>query len=356
MNMSSRRLRLRTFCRRPEFIGVKDDGNAYSYAYGSLFSNGVLLVTNFYDAKSRRVRKVTSEATTTFFYDDWNLVEERVAYTNGTISTIHYYWGKDLSGTFQGAGGIGGLLYLTVDGAVYNPCYDNNGNITRYVDASETIVADYDAFGRAISQSGTLADVFHHRFSSKCFDVETGFYYYGRRFYSPVLRRWLNRDPIGERGGINLYGVCKNNVVSSLDPVGRDIWVETTPAVMGFHQRVCVTRWSPVDEGGKCCKGIRYERGGKYCISFGMDGNGDGTDSFSGDGGSSDSDGSGNASVSGDESLGSRWEPPVPAISLQDLMVRIPKAMGKSIRTIKIWRLREIIFSRQVMIPVPIWK
>ena len=61
-------------------------------------TNGVQILANFYDAKSRRVRKVTVAATTTFFYDDWNLIEERVAYTNGTISTIRYYWGKDLSG------------------------------------------------------------------------------------------------------------------------------------------------------------------------------------------------------------------------------------------------------------------
>ena len=66
--------------------------------------NDILLVTTFYDAKSRRVRKVTPEAATTFFYDDWNLIEERVAYTNGTTSIIHYYWGKDLSGTLQGVG------------------------------------------------------------------------------------------------------------------------------------------------------------------------------------------------------------------------------------------------------------
>ena len=74
-----------------------------------------------YDAKSRRVRKVTPEATTTFFYDDWNLIEERIAYTNGTASTIHYYWGKDLSSTVQGAGGVGGLVYLMVNDAVYIP-------------------------------------------------------------------------------------------------------------------------------------------------------------------------------------------------------------------------------------------
>ena len=113
-------------------------------------SNGVLLVTNFYDAKSRRVKKVTQNATTTFFYNDWNLIEERIAYTNGTTTTIRYFWGKDLSGTLQGAGGVGGLLYLTVSNSstpnsstqqLYIPCYDNIGNITRYFDAYGNTVA-----------------------------------------------------------------------------------------------------------------------------------------------------------------------------------------------------------------------
>ena len=158
-----------------------------TYAYDSanrlksVSSNGAMLVTNFYDAKSRRVKKVTPEAAHTFFCDGWNLIEERVALANGTTSTIRYYWGKDLSGTLQGAGGVGGLLYLTIDGVPYIPCYDNNGNITRYLDANGNTVAAYayDAFGKTVSQSGPLADVFRHRFSTKYFDPETGLYYYG---------------------------------------------------------------------------------------------------------------------------------------------------------------------------------
>ena len=108
---------------------------------------------------------MTSEATTTFFYDDWNLIEERVAYTNGSTSTIRYYWGKDLSGTLQGAGGVGGLLYLIVNGTIYIPCYDHNGNITRYLDASGNTVAQYtyDAFGNCISNVGPPADFFRRR-------------------------------------------------------------------------------------------------------------------------------------------------------------------------------------------------
>jgi RHS repeat-associated protein len=187
-------------------------------------TNGVLALTNFYDAKSRRVKKVTPEATTTFFYDDWNLIEERVANTNGTSSTIRYYWGKDISGTLQGAGGVGGLLYLTVDGAVYVPFYDNIGNVTRYVDGNGNTVAQYtyDAFGKLIAKSGPLADFFRHRFSTKYFDIESGLYYYGYRFYHPVLMRWLNRDPIEEEGGLNLYATCANALIISFDILGKD--------------------------------------------------------------------------------------------------------------------------------------
>ena len=60
-------------------------------------TNGVLVLTNFYDAKSRRIRKVTAAATTTFFYDGWNLIEERIVCTNGTTATIRYFWGKEMS-------------------------------------------------------------------------------------------------------------------------------------------------------------------------------------------------------------------------------------------------------------------
>ena len=186
-------------------------------------SNGVLLVTNFYDAKSRRVKKVTPEATTTFFYDNWNLIEERIAYVNGTTTTMRYFWGKDLSGTLQGAGGVGGLLYLTIDGVPYIPCYDNIGNITRYLNANGNSVAQYtyDAFGGTLSQTGTMCGVFRFCFSTKYLDAETGLYYYNYRFYSPLMMRWLNRDPIEELGGFNLYGFCGNNGICKFDKDGR---------------------------------------------------------------------------------------------------------------------------------------
>jgi hypothetical protein len=42
-------------------------------------------------------------------------------------------------------------------------------------------------------------------------------------FYDPGAQRWLNRDPIEERGGINLFEFVKNSPESQVDPEGHDI-------------------------------------------------------------------------------------------------------------------------------------
>ena len=135
---------------------------------------------------------------------------------------VLYFWGMDLSESLQGAGGVGGLLAVSVNGQFYFPAYDNNGNVTKYIDESGNVVAayEYDDFGRLLSQTGAMADFFRHRFSTKYYDPETGLYYYGYRFYSPSLMRWLNRDPIEEEGGLNLYGFCGNNAAVKFDAIG----------------------------------------------------------------------------------------------------------------------------------------
>lgn len=46
-----------------------------------------------------------------------------------------------------------------------------------------------------------------------------------RASYDPLEGRWLQRDPIGENGGINLYGYVYNNPVIGIDPLGLDVAV-----------------------------------------------------------------------------------------------------------------------------------
>ena len=81
---------------------------------------------------------------------------------------------------------------------------------------------DYDAFGNRITNTAPELgeDVCPFGFSTKLTDGETGLVYYGYRYYSPEMGRWVSRDPIGERGGINLYGMVGNDAVNMVDIVG----------------------------------------------------------------------------------------------------------------------------------------
>ncbi len=135
-------------------------------------------------------------------------------------------WGLDLSGSLQGAGGVGGLLVQTAvtGGVIERASYDGNGNITAWTKsnaAGTTSRREYDAFGNTQVSEGITPCTFG--FSTKMQDGETGLYYYGYRFYDPVMGRWLNRDPIEERGGINLYGFVNNEAIASGDYLGLKI-------------------------------------------------------------------------------------------------------------------------------------
>ena len=71
-----------------------------------------------------------------------------------------------------------------------------------------------------MSATGPLATANVYRFSSKELHASTGFYYYGFRFYDPQTQRWVNRDPLGEEGGVNLYGFVGNGPIGAVDPDG----------------------------------------------------------------------------------------------------------------------------------------
>jgi RHS repeat-associated protein len=151
------------------------------------------------------------------------VIQERDTNNNPQVT---YTRGLDLSLTLQGAGGIGGLLGRTDSNGSTFYHADGNGNITALLDGYQNIVARYryDAFGKLLGEWGTNADLNHYRFSSMEFFSNPGISGYPRRFYEPNFQRWLNRDPIGETGGINLYGSVGNNPVNFVDPYGLDPW------------------------------------------------------------------------------------------------------------------------------------
>ena len=145
---------------------------------------------------------------------------------NGNELVRTYYWGLDLSGTLQGAGGVGGLLMIrdhTSGGEIdYYTQYDGNGNVLGLIDDNGAIAAsyEYDPFGNLIRIDGPYAEANPFRLSTKYTDTETGLVYYGHRYYSPSLARFLNRDPIEEAGGLNLYAFVGNDPVNRWDVLG----------------------------------------------------------------------------------------------------------------------------------------
>lgn len=201
-----------------------------------------------YDGQSRRLGKVVKQWQAaaqqwvvtghwTYLHDGWNLVAELDALRGGALVRT-YTWGTDLSGSGQGAGGVGGLLGVQVHHGVvgrYSVCTEVNGNVMGLVEATSGQVAgrfDYDAFGDRITDAGVGSAVCPIGFSTKYTDAETGLCYYGYRYYDAVRGRWINRDPIEEEGGVNIYQFCKNDATSHIDYSG----LKTLKFVLGYDK------------------------------------------------------------------------------------------------------------------------
>jgi RHS repeat-associated protein len=104
---------------------------------------------------------------------------------------------------------------------------DGNGNITYLETTNQTLAASYryDPYGDTIASAGTQAAANLYRFSSKQIHLDSGMYYYLYRFYDPGLQRWLNRDPIAERGGLNLYTFVYNAPLAWVHPDGSQLFI-----------------------------------------------------------------------------------------------------------------------------------
>ena len=192
-----------------------------------------------YDLQGRRVRKQVFSwisgswvliSDIRFIYDDWLLVSEQSA-SGGNLTTNSYVWGLDLSGSLQGAGGVGGLLAVTAEtNGTHFAASDGNGNVVglyKSNDAAVTAIFEYDPFGNILRATGPMVTEMPFRFSTKYQDDQTGLHYYPFRYYNGVC--WLNRDPIGAQGGINLYSFTKNSPISYFDPFGLEIQWEDLP-------------------------------------------------------------------------------------------------------------------------------
>ena len=184
---------------------TKMDGTVISYAYDE---NGIRTgktagsenVSYVLDG-TKIVREIRSAYTLTFLYDNSGTLIG-FNYNNGTTSADYYY-------------GI-----------------DNWGNINYIYDSTGAVVVTYkyDAWGKAISTTGTLAGTIGainpYRYKSYYYDAETGLYYLQSRYYDAQVQRFVSPDQIeclGVNGNVcsyNLYNYCENDPINRLDKGG----------------------------------------------------------------------------------------------------------------------------------------
>ena len=210
---------------------------------------------------------LTEETRSEVLWAGWlPVMEERTRTVSGVtgVTTRRWFqWGADLSGTLDGAGGIGGLVgIIEEDGAgvvtrTLLPVQDGLGNITAVIDqATGRTVAryDYGPFGEALAESGEV-DACPFRWQTKWYDAESQHYYFGYRHYDPRFGRWLSRDPLGEAGGFNLYAYCGNDPVNRHDPLGLS---DRSIRPYGWFQLMFPATTGRDDLKGVACEGGLY--------------------------------------------------------------------------------------------------
>ena len=213
--------------------------------------SGALIQENRYDGFGRRREKVEyaggAITTNRYVYQGW-LVLGVIDGAGNVLET--YTHGADLSGQVgEGAGGIGGILASThaIDRAYYH--YDFNGNVVQVSASNQTQLAKYtySPFGEVLIKEGIFDS--RYKFSTKELDGSIGLNYYGYRFYSPAMGRWVNRDLIEEQGGINLKEFVRNDSINHIDFLGLAT-AGTKWVCVGYVIRNCTS--DPAKDCNEC--------------------------------------------------------------------------------------------------------
>jgi RHS repeat-associated protein len=165
--------------------------------------NGVEVARFAYDPLGRRVEKVAGGVTTSYTYDRGSILRET---RGGTV--LRYTHGLGIDEPLAVDDGVA-LSYLHADGL---------GSVVKVTNASGavTLTRQYDAWGNletGASDSG-------YAFTGREWDADTGLYYYRARYYDARFGRFMSEDPIGLRGGVNLYAYVDSSPVGRTDPLG----------------------------------------------------------------------------------------------------------------------------------------
>lgn len=216
---------------RNSVSGTVVSGNPVSYYNGKRW--------NMEWVNGNRLAEASSGTTNvSYTYDRTGLRSTKTV--NGT--TYHYAYagdklvwqewdGNEFFFFYDNEGAPVGFWYHPASGSNVTGYYmtTQQGDITRIEDVNGNVLAtyEYDAWGKLISSSGSLAELNPLRYRGYYYDIETGFYYLQSRYYDPVLSRYINADQYVFTGedllSYNMFAYCGNNPVCRIDSNG-DFW------------------------------------------------------------------------------------------------------------------------------------
>jgi RHS repeat-associated protein len=118
---------------------------------------------------------------------------------------------NEIDGYIEISGVTGGIFDQYLQGW-YSYIKEQVGTIYKVYSENGKQVIDtrsYDTFGNIINRLGTSTG--NLGFQGKYYDQESGLYYFFYRYYNPSNGRFINEDPIGLSGGLNMYRAFGNN-------------------------------------------------------------------------------------------------------------------------------------------------
>ncbi len=246
------------------------NGITESYAYKTGTNiiesvDGALTKTFVHDANGNIhhavIQKTTAAAqvTSDYLYTSDGL---RLTRTSNGLTTVYHY---DLAGNLIGESGPDGgnfkahvyfagtrLATVAADGTV---CYHHNNHLETPVmmtddDGDVVWRADYKPFGKAeVASSSSVTNDF--RFPGQVFDAETGYHYNWNRYYDSETGRYLTADPIGLRGGVNLYVYVGSDPIDKIDKRGLahyEIGGGFSFSIPGYHFSTSLSSETCCDE------------------------------------------------------------------------------------------------------------
>ena len=228
----------------PHAVTSGSDGSTFSYD-----ANGNMLTMNkggvswayIYDTENRLTEvKKNSQTQAQYEYDGDGGRTKKISYTwvggNPTTETTRYVGSlyEESSSQITNHIFMGDSRIASITNGILKYYHtDHLGGTNLMTDSVGAVkqIVEYDPWGKTVRDtiSGTPDQQAWHLFTSKQFDKESELYYYGARYYNPVIGRFIQPDPLvaypTNPQSFNRYSYVHNNPINFVDPTGHFAWL-----------------------------------------------------------------------------------------------------------------------------------